>query len=119
MEKHENGERPEKENLRSGVGRAGEDLACSHLERAGFAIVDRNWTAWAAEIDVVARDQEGRLWFFEVKFRRSAKTGSAAESFTTKKRHAFFRAVSLYCKKSGLDFDSVRTGLVAIDRTPT
>lgn len=46
----------EKENLRSGVGRLGENLACAHLERGGFSILERNWTAWAAEIDVVATD---------------------------------------------------------------
>lgn len=46
----------DKENLRSGVGRLGEDLACAHLERAGFSILERNWTAWAAEIDVIALD---------------------------------------------------------------
>ncbi|MFZ3232937.1 MAG: YraN family protein [Patescibacteria group bacterium] len=74
MEKRGKGERPGKENLRSDVGRAGEDLACAHLERAGFDITCRNWTAWAAEIDVVALDREGRLWFFEVKFRRSANS---------------------------------------------
>ncbi len=74
MEKHGKGDRPEKENLRSGVGRTGEDLACAHLGRAGFTITERNWTAWAAEIDVIAHDREGRLWFFEVKFRRSAKS---------------------------------------------
>lgn len=74
MEKRGKGDRPEKENLRSGVGRAGEDLACAHLERAGFAIAHRNWTAWAAEIDVIARDPDDRLWFFEVKFRRSTKS---------------------------------------------
>lgn len=87
------------ENLRSEVGKLGEDLASAHLERAGFSIVARNWTAWAAEIDVVARDACGTLWFFEVKFRRSNATGSASEAFGMKKRHAFFRAVSLYCNK--------------------
>ena len=102
------------ENLRA-VGNVGEEIARGHLVRSGFRIVESNWTARAAEIDVIAKDPDGRVWFFEVKFRRTGSSGSAAESFTKKKRHDFFRAVSLYCSKNSLDFDAVGTGLVAID----
>lgn len=105
------------ENLRTDVGGFGETLAVEHLFRAGFRIVERNWTARAAEIDIVAQDRLGAIWFFEVKFRRRASSGTAAESFTSKKRHDFFRAVSLYCSKFGLYFDETRSGLVAIDQT--
>lgn len=106
-----------KENLRTDVGGFGETLATGHLLRSGFRIVERNWTSRAAEIDVVARDRLGTVWFFEVKFRRQKSAGTAVESFTIKKRRDFFRAVSLYCSKFGLDFDETRSGLVAIDRT--
>lgn len=116
-EKRTSGIRGQKrENLRS-VGSFGEEIARKHLERSGFRIVESNWTARAAEIDLIARDDEGKLWFFEVKFRRGGGFGSAAESFTTKKRNDFFRAVSLYCAKNGIDFDTTRSGLVAIDET--
>lgn len=60
-----------RENLRR-VGSEGETVACRYLERAGFEILFRNWTARSAEIDVVARSPEGAVWFFEVKFRRSS-----------------------------------------------
>lgn len=119
MEKRNaNAEAPRKkrENLRS-VGSLGEEIARKHLERSGFRVVESNWTARAAEIDLIARDECGTLWFFEVKFRRGHRSGTAAESFTTKKRHDFFRAVSLYCVKNGVDFDATRSGLVAIDET--
>lgn len=106
-----------KENLRT-VGNAGEKIARGHLVRSGFRIIESNWTARAAEIDVIATGPDGRVWFFEVKFRRTGSSGSAAESFTKKKRHDFFRAVSLYCSKNSLDFDAVGTGLVAIDAMP-
>lgn len=109
-------ERPNaaRENLRK-VGNEGEAIACRYLERSGFEILFRNWTARSAEIDVVARDCEGTIWFFEVKFRRSRSAGCAAEAFTPKKRRDFFRAVSLCCAKYRWHADSVRTGLVAVD----
>ncbi|MDQ1344313.1 MAG: putative endonuclease [Patescibacteria group bacterium] len=107
-----------RENLRK-VGALGEKIALGHLERSGFRLIRTNWTGRAAEIDLIALDTEGTFWFFEVKFRRGVSTGSASESFTEKKRHDFFRAVSLYCSKNGVDFDRIRTGLIAIDEIAT
>ena len=54
---------------RHALGRLGEDLAATHLERRGFAIVDRNARTRYGEIDLIAFD--GRtLVFVEVKTRR-------------------------------------------------
>lgn len=48
------------------VGQKGEDLACKHLEKLGFSIVERNyWRPWG-EIDIVARKGK-ELRFVEVK----------------------------------------------------
>ncbi len=48
------------------VGKRGEDLACEHLIKQGFSIIDRNyWKPWG-EIDVVAR-RGTDLRFVEVK----------------------------------------------------
>jgi putative endonuclease len=56
-------------DLRHRLGHAGEQLAAEHLERRGFAIVDRNHRTRWGEIDLVACD--GRvLAFCEVKTRR-------------------------------------------------
>jgi putative endonuclease len=51
------------------LGELGERLACEHLERLGFRIVDRNYRTRWGEIDVVACD-EGTIVFCEVKTRR-------------------------------------------------
>jgi putative endonuclease len=51
------------------LGRAGESHVVSLLERAGYAILDRNWRDGHREIDIVARwGQE--VVFIEVKTRR-------------------------------------------------
>ncbi|HYI79641.1 MAG TPA: YraN family protein [Thermoleophilaceae bacterium] len=56
-------------NARILLGAHGEDIACGHLERAGYTLIERNSRCGrAGEIDIVARD--GRcLVFCEVKTR--------------------------------------------------
>ncbi|NLT04936.1 MAG: YraN family protein [Solirubrobacterales bacterium] len=56
---------------RARLGAAGERIACAHLERAGYALVERNCRCGRlGEIDVVAR-RDGCLVFCEVKTRRA------------------------------------------------
>ncbi len=54
---------------RSQLGRTGETLAAEHLQRLGFAVLERNYRTRWGELDIVAFD--GRvLVFCEVKTRR-------------------------------------------------
>lgn len=57
-------------DLRPALGRLGERLACSHLERRGLRVLERNYRTRLGEIDVVAAD-ERTLVFCEVKTRRA------------------------------------------------
>ncbi len=50
------------------LGALGERLAVQHLERAGYAIVERNWRCRLGELDIVAADATA-LVFCEVKTR--------------------------------------------------
>jgi putative endonuclease len=60
---------------RQRLGHIGEQLACEHLGRRGFGILERNYRTRWGELDIVAFD--GRtLAFCEVKTRRSAAGGS-------------------------------------------
>lgn len=58
------------DDLRHRLGRAGEQLAAEHLERRGFAILDRNHRTRWGEIDLVACDGRA-LVFCEIKTRRA------------------------------------------------
>lgn len=60
-------------------GRRAEDLAIAHLVRAGLRLLERNVRAGRGEIDVIMRDGAA-LVFVEVRCRRSAKYGGAAET---------------------------------------
>jgi putative endonuclease len=77
------------------LGQRGEDIAVSHLERAGLAVVRRNFRTRHGEIDIVARDGEA-LVFVEVRVRRSRGYGGAAESITPSKRARLRLAASTY-----------------------
>ena len=55
-------------DTRVALGRLGERLAREHLERAGYAIVERNFRCAAGELDLVVADARA-LVFCEVKTR--------------------------------------------------
>ena len=66
-------------------GPAAEALAARFLTTRGLAIVGRNYRCRGGEIDIIARDG-GTVVFVEVRLRRSAEYGGAAESITARKR---------------------------------
>lgn len=57
------------------LGRLGEELAASHLQRLCFEVVARNVRTAVGEIDLIAFDGD-TLAFVEVKCRRRSRTGS-------------------------------------------
>ncbi|HEX2070050.1 MAG TPA: YraN family protein [Thermoleophilaceae bacterium] len=65
-------------NARIRLGAHGEQLACAHLERAGYTLIERNGRCGRiGELDVVAR--HGRcLVFCEVKTRLAGTTAGPA-----------------------------------------
>jgi putative endonuclease len=96
-------------------GAAGENLAAHHLERLGFRIVARNVHLRVAELDLVALDGAA-LVIVEVRLRRSARFGSAAESVDARKQARIVRAARELLARGGLPrFARVRFDVVAID----
>ncbi len=63
----------------TGLGRAGEDLACRFLEGHGLEILDRNWhDGRRGELDVIVGDPEtGEIVVVEVKTRTGSWFGTA------------------------------------------
>lgn len=67
------------------LGAFGEDAACRYLRRRGYKILDRNYACRLGELDIVAR--KGRfVVFVEVKLRKNADFGVAAEYVTAAKQ---------------------------------
>jgi len=81
-------------------GRAAEDRAAAHLTAQGLHILTRNYRVGGGEIDLVAR-HGAELVFVEVRSRRSAAFGSAAESVTPTKRRRILLAAQHYLMSLG------------------
>jgi putative endonuclease len=74
------------DDLRRELGQTGEQLAAEHLERLGFAVVERNFRTRWGELDIVACDGS-TLLFCEVKTRRRTRGGrSPLESVHSRKQ---------------------------------
>ena len=66
------------------LGKRGEDIAASYLQRQGYRIVFRNFKARYGELDIVALDQN-TLVFVEVKTRVGTQYGTPEEALTPRK----------------------------------
>jgi putative endonuclease len=77
---------------RQATGLAAEERAWAHLERAGLALVARNYRvargprARGGEVDLICRERDGTLVFVEVRARADARHGGAAASIGAAKR---------------------------------
>lgn len=83
-------------------GRAAEDAALAHLQRAGLSLVARNYRvargprARGGEVDLILRERDGTLVFVEVRSRADARHGGAAASVSASKRASLVFAAQHY-----------------------
>ena len=96
------------------LGKTGEDLAVGELCRQGYAILARRYRTRFGEIDIVARDGAA-IVFVEVKARRSARCGTAAESITAWKQRRIGAMALDYLAWAGRVDAPCRFDVVAID----
>lgn len=100
-------------DVRSAVGRYGEDVAVRHLAATGYEVLERNWRCPAGEIDVVARDG-ATVVVCEVKTRRSLRFGAPLEAVTPAKAARLRRLAGLYLAATGMRGVPVRIDLVGV-----
>jgi putative endonuclease len=88
---------------KSKLGKLGEDLACRHLTKKGYKIIERNyWQPWG-ELDIIAVSPNKILVLVEVKTVRGPKPEVAAEDQVTQAKLIKFRRVAeLYANGSNL-----------------
>lgn len=85
---------------RTRQGAEAEQRAAAFLQGRGLSLLARNWRCRFGEIDLIF--QEGpTLVFVEVRARRSAGFGGAAESITAAKRARLARTAEAYLAKTG------------------
>jgi len=96
------------------LGCLGETLAARELERQGYAIRARRYRSRFGELDLVA-EEGGVLVFVEVKARRTARFGGAAESISAWKRRRIGAMALDYLAWIGRLDARCRFDVVAID----
>lgn len=84
------------------LGRWGEDRAAEYLRDAGYRIFAANWKCRFGELDLVAGDGTC-LCFVEVKLRKSAAYGSAAEFVDRRKRDRLRATAELWLMRHPTD----------------
>lgn len=77
------------------LGLRGERAAARYLEYRGYEILERNWSCFAGEADIIAFDGD-TLCFIEVKMRRGLDKGFPAEAVTRAKRTRYENIAACY-----------------------
>ena len=77
------------------LGRKGESLAKTHLENAGYEILDENWTHGKAEVDLIAY-KDKVIIFAEVKTRTGNGFGEPEDFVDARKQKLLVSAADEY-----------------------
>ncbi|MGN0334850.1 MAG: YraN family protein [Lachnospiraceae bacterium] len=96
------------------VGEIYELLAVRKLEECGYEILEKNFRCRQGEIDVIAKHRE-TLVFIEVKYRKNASRGYAAEAVTFRKQNKICRTADYYLNTHFRHIPMCRFDVVAID----
>jgi putative endonuclease len=102
---------------RRDLGDFGERLAAAHLESKGYRIVERNFRIREGEVDVIA-ERDGTLVFVEVRTRRGAAMGTAAESVTPTKAARLVVAAQAYLQTLESPPAEQRIDVIAVTLAP-
>lgn len=76
-------------------GHRGEALAAKQMEKMGYEIMERNFHALKAEIDIIAK-KDNVIVFTEVKYRKNEEMGTPAEAVNHWKQQHIIRAAKVY-----------------------
>ena len=94
------------------LGKKGEQLAVTFLEKKGYLIVERNYRFDKAEVDIIAQ-QKDLLAIVEVKTRSSTDFGNPQDFVKPKQIKNLVKAVDEYVNVNNLDVE-VRFDIIAI-----
>ncbi len=100
------------------IGRMGENIATSYLEKKGYQIIERNFMARQGEIDIIAKDKE-EIVFIEVKTRTNQQYGNPIDGVNTVKQKHLIQTVEYYLYKHHLENSFVRIDVIEVYLYPT
>ena len=84
------------------LGRQGELIASTHLQKNGYLILERNWRFGREEIDIIA-EKDGLIVFVEVKTRQTDYTGDPVMAVTESKKKIIVRTANEYVLSKNIE----------------
>jgi putative endonuclease len=102
---------------RRATGNDAEQLACDYLTTHGLRLLARNFHCRGGEIDLVMQHGDS-LVFVEVRYRRHANYGHAAETVSAEKQGRIIRCAQYYLTRHRRWNTAVRFDVVGIEGNP-
>lgn len=96
------------------LGNFGEREACEYLISEDYKIIERNYTNFFGEIDIIAISPDKNLVFIEVKTRSNKKYGYAFEAVNYKKREKILKISMIYIKDNDLSNFQPRYDIIEV-----
>lgn len=95
------------------LGIGGETEATKYLKKKGYKILERNYTTYVGEIDIICQ-KNGVIVFVEVKKRESLKFGYPREAVTPYKINKIRLVATEYLKTKRLSNQKIRFDVIDI-----
>lgn len=103
----------------SNRGQAFEHKACLYLQQHGLKLLQRNYRSRLGEIDLIMMDGE-YLVFIEVRYRRSHRFGTGAESVDRRKQGRLISTANHYLQRQRCsNTQAARFDVISISPQPT
>lgn len=94
------------------IGHQAEQAVANYLERQGHTIIEQNHKTYFYEIDIIST-KDGRIYFTEVKYRKSAVHGDGLDAITKAKLHQMQFAAESFLKYGSTTFKNHQPLLAA------
>ena len=98
--------------LHNELGKWGEDLAASYLERLGYTIMERDWKSGHRDLDIIAQEGD-TVVFVEVKTRRNRDFTDPETAVDYQKIRHLQQAANHYIKFRHIDND-IRFDIITV-----
>jgi putative endonuclease len=102
---------------RKRIGNHAESLACGYLKRRGLRLLSRNFRCRRGEIDLIMQDGDS-LVFVEVRYRKQAHFGHAAETVSRIKQTRIIHCARYYMNIHHSWNEPARFDVVSIEGRP-
>ncbi len=95
------------------IGNKAEDLACQFLVERDWEILERNYYAGHAEVDIIAKDND-IIVFIEVKMRSNTHFGTPIEHVNESKIERIFSAAEQWVHENNRHASPLRFDVIGI-----